>query len=596
MSKESFLLGLGIAGYRSIRDPQFIGPLGKINIIAGMNNSGKSNFLRFVQGYLRSKFTPFAWDDNPIPDGPGRGLFIAYPAPDGRHLSTMTRGGDISSLEYMFSDPIFHPVEGGEVWLKYSLPDNANPYESQRWTLDGEFAQAASGIELPRRVPRISWNSASMWMTGTSGGFEGDDVRRVLDKVFPLNFPPVYTIDAFRQIRVEPGASDVEIASSLNGVNLVEHLASLERPVSQNYARDRPKFDAINDFARSVLDDSSVEIKISADRTELQVSQGARVLPLINLGTGVHQVVIIAAASTLVSDSLICMEEPELHLHPILQKKLIKFLDEKTSNQYLIATHSAQFLDHPGARVFHVTHDELEGTVCRTASSGPEVAAICHDLGYRPSDFIQANAVIWVEGPSDRIYIRKWIEVLAPGQFIEGVHYSVMFYGGGLVKHLTGHDSSEGDGRDDGAEDFISLRRLNRWSSIVIDSDKTSAQSRLNATKKRIVEEFNEPSSTGLAWVTGCRTIENYVPRDVLVEAVAKVHPRGTYCPPGTKWDSPLVINSGRGGRVEHISPNKVLIAREVVSNWPPGTFPHDLRENVLGLIDFIRMANIENV
>ncbi|MEO4038070.1 AAA family ATPase [Micrococcaceae bacterium Sec6.3] len=596
MSKGNSFFGMGIAGYRSIRDPQFLGPLGRINIIAGMNNSGKSNFLRFAQGYLRSTFAPFSWDDNPIPAGPDKSLFVAYPAPGSNSLATMSRGGDISTLEYMFSDPIFHPVEGGEVWLKYSLSDNATSYESQRWTLDGEFVQAASRIELPRDGSQISWSSASSWMNGISGGHEGDDVRRVLDKVFPLNFPPVYTIDAFRQIRVDPGSSDVEIASSLNGVNLVERLASLERPVSQNYARDRPKFDAINDFARSVLDDSSVELKISADRTELQVSQGARVLPLINLGTGVHQVVIIAAASTLVSDSLICMEEPELHLHPILQKKLIKFLNEKTSNQYLIATHSAQFLDHPGARVFHVTHDEFKGTVCRSASSGSEVAAICHDLGYRPSDLIQANAVIWVEGPSDRIYIRKWIEMLAPGEFIEGVHYSVMFYGGGLVKHLTGHDSSEGGGRDDGAEDFISLRRLNRWSSIVIDSDKKSAQSRVNSTKKRIVEEFNDLSSTGLAWVTGCRTIENYVPQHVLAAAATKVHPRGTYCPPKTKWDSPLVINSGGGGRATPIAPNKVLIAREVVSRWPLDTFPYDLRENVLRLIGFIRRANIENV
>ena len=49
-----FIDGLMISGYRSFgKTPQKIGPLGKINLIIGQNNSGKSNIIYF----LRDQFT-----------------------------------------------------------------------------------------------------------------------------------------------------------------------------------------------------------------------------------------------------------------------------------------------------------------------------------------------------------------------------------------------------------------------------------------------------------------------------------------------------------------------------------------------------------
>jgi hypothetical protein len=45
--------GIGLAGYRSFRGPvQLVGPLGKVNLLAGQNNAGKSNVLRFAASYL----------------------------------------------------------------------------------------------------------------------------------------------------------------------------------------------------------------------------------------------------------------------------------------------------------------------------------------------------------------------------------------------------------------------------------------------------------------------------------------------------------------------------------------------------------------
>jgi hypothetical protein len=49
------LLGFGISGYRSFgSEMQYFGPLGKITLLAGANNSGKSNVLSFVTKHLNS--------------------------------------------------------------------------------------------------------------------------------------------------------------------------------------------------------------------------------------------------------------------------------------------------------------------------------------------------------------------------------------------------------------------------------------------------------------------------------------------------------------------------------------------------------------
>ena len=232
----------------------------------------------------------------------------------------------------------------------------------------------------------------------------------------------------------------------------------------------------------------------------------------------------------------------------MLQRKLIRYLKTKTSNQYLIATHSAHLLDYEHATVFHVQL-KATGTEIKRAGTPQELSDICADLGYRPSDLLQANAVIWVEGPSDRIYLRHWI-ALRDSSLIEGIHYSIMFYGGRLLNHLSAEDVE--------VREFISLRRLNRHISILIDSDKTAPQKRINPTKMRVRDEFNAPGYPGFAWVTDGRTMENYVPLTILTQALSDVAPNASLLYKGDKWADPLQVRP-------KTPPDKVKLAHRLV-------------------------------
>src|SRR5207248_2410984 len=76
-----------------------------------------------------------------------------------------------------------------------------------------------------------------------------------------------------------------------------------------------------------------------------------------------------------------------------------------------ISTHSAHLIDALHAHTFHVRLVNGQ-TIVERAQTDAQRHRVCTDLGYRPSDIVQANCVIWVEGPSDRIYVRHWLKRL----------------------------------------------------------------------------------------------------------------------------------------------------------------------------------------
>lgn len=141
----------------------------------------------------------------------------------------------------------------------------------------------------------------------------------------------------------------------------------------------------------------------------------------------------------------------------------------------------------------------------------------------RASDLVQVNAAVWVEGPSDRVYLRHWPSQVA-SELREGVHFSLLFYGRSLLRYLSPEDPA--------VDDFVSLPRVNRNFWVVIDSDRTDADDSLNPTKQRVIEELAQAGPRTGSWVTAGYTIENYLPPVVctqrLPRSIRRLIPRGT--------------------------------------------------------------------
>lgn len=591
VSSVPLLQGFGIEGFRSMKSMTYFGPLAKVTLLAGQNNAGKSNVIRFLGSRLIPRVENLDFNDAPKP-GPGDGKYriaVAHAVP--RTVDDLDRlrsglGRYKEGLLALLGSPVFQRSEDDLFWLHFSaeIADRGTSHRRpRRWHHEREYLDEVLESMDPRQIAMV--REARTSIDNIRSNKPAEDVASLFNALYPLDrLPPVQVIGAFRRI-VDADALEDPSQIAHDGAGLIRRLAKHQHPA---FGPDREslvtKFNEITEFVQDVFEDRSYRFDITSDAKEIIVHHAGNVLPLDSLGTGVHQVIILATAATLLEETLVCIEEPEIYLHPLLQRKLVRYLTEHTTNQYVIATHSAHMLDYGRASVLHLRHTPEDGTTVIPASTAQQVSDLCADLGYRPSDLIQSNAIIWVEGPSDRIYLNHWLDLLQERRpeaerMVEGTHYSIMFYGGRLLKHLTANDPE--------VEEFISLRRLARHSAILIDSDKATPQGRIDATKKRVREEFNDSTMPGFAWITDCRTIENYVPTDILTKAVARSHGRAVHIPPVDRWANPLELQGRKS------TPDKVKIARAVAATWPPTTaLETSLKKQVQKTLDFIRTAN----
>jgi len=495
-----------------------------ITLIIGKNNTGKSHLLQFIKALCANALGRITWD-----------LKAEIPLIKESLLQvfrTNTSGGGLHGDHWESHGQLF--VDKTALWTRESGSEDEVSFEDDMFYRHG----VPENIVTARRDLLLTLFPNAQ--------------HPLLGKHFKHLF-------ADRDIQPESMRNDLTLAPNGEGAtNIIRRFLNSSEPKYSRLLIQREMLDALNEIFGE--DGKFTEITIQhhdgadpqkvEDRWEIYLEQEHKgLISLSNSGSGLktiflillHMLVVPKIEGKQLQSYVFAFEEVENNLHPSMVRNLLGFIKSKTAPdldgsvdscpQVFLTTHSSVALDYFAgdelAQVIHVSHDG-ESARTRTIDHSSNLLEVIWDLGTRPSDVLQANGVIWVEGPSDRIYLNKWIELFSDGRLQEGRHYQCAFYGGGLLSNLEVKHDEDSDGT------LINLLKINPNAVVVSDSDQDKKGAHLKARVRRIRDEFALlDKERTMHWILEGREIENYLTTEVLMPvfpAVAKsIEPPGKY-------------------------------------------------------------------
>lgn len=185
---------------------------------------------------------------------------------------------------------------------------------------------------------------------------------------------------------------------------LPRNAASLAPFLDTLIGNDRPKFEEIEDFVIRVFPEfRHVNPEKSQNSVSLTLSKrdGGDRIPLSHCGTGVEQILAIATfVLTARRGSTILLDEPHSYLHPTAEHDVISFLLDHKEHSYFISSHSSILINSVSAdRILALSPPRMPKTNDNASS---DLAGILRSLGYKNSDFLFSDRLIFVEGQSDQ--------------------------------------------------------------------------------------------------------------------------------------------------------------------------------------------------
>lgn len=338
--------------------------------------------------------------------------------------------------------------------------------------------------------------------------------------------------------------------------------------------------------------------------------------PIYELGDGVQALIVLTFPLFLRKNKewAIFIEEPEAHLHPKWQRFFIDTIKKYfPRHQFFFTTHSNIFLSDASISLYRIwQNEENKKTSIQYVDTGH--ASLLDELGYKASDLLNANYVLWVEGISDKFYFKQFITAYDP-TIVEGVHYSIMFYGGceNLLKHVSVSDKDS---------DKAAILSINPNCGFFLDSDFKEKGTLKNNKKEKYNFQQTCKEKQKFCWITEVREIENLIPEDEWKRAaIAYTHGFSNYRSANLTIDNVEFIPENekipidpkyhdrtkdkKGGTLVTINAsknmivqidNKILMAKEVVKIFPKDEADlkkvKEIHENIKELVEQIKKAN----
>ena len=261
MEKDYPFAGFGVGGYRcfAFDSPGSFGPFGKIHILAGQNNSGKSALLQCTVATLNAlqngaqlSFDSYPFSRDDVPHGYYDGMapttklsfcFTLESLMSNEKIACCPEFDQQRVRDVLGSDKLCKGDEG-YVWIDFTAPTiDSGKYGGRALTID---TSSLIGIGKGIRLGEISSR-----LTSHSSGKDEDNVASIISTLVPWDaIPKAVIVEAIREVSVPAGEDSQDKISS--GYDLPKRLLRLSNPMpaAQHVAAER--WDRFIAFVRDI--------------------------------------------------------------------------------------------------------------------------------------------------------------------------------------------------------------------------------------------------------------------------------------------------------------------------------------------------------
>ena len=370
--------------------------LKKINVVCGQNNSGKSLLLKSITEDSSTRFEyrlqPKFFDLNSNLE-----LIISNKELEGiDELKNKTLKRDYNELMTFISlmSDIKEICQKNKLFLeerKYVSNDILNLLLAKYEILEGK--DASRKLEV-----KTSYN------IGMINGL----LERLKNRIFTSVTSIV--VDAKRKLNTQDSIGNYQLVHN-NYEDQGRFLAEMfdaknkisSNPLNIKYKKLKELFSRIS---------GGVDFEIEIEDKHIQLffrGKSHEWIKAENSGTGLQEIFYMIGYSEFTMTQLLIIEEPENHIHPTIQRQLLRYFKYHPNHQYIITTHSSVFLDLNYVDRIYVT-SFIDGKF--NVENVSEKAIALEKLGYLQTDNLVIDTLIIVEGNTDIPVVEEFLRKL----------------------------------------------------------------------------------------------------------------------------------------------------------------------------------------
>ncbi|CAA7196551.1 AAA family ATPase [Chryseobacterium potabilaquae] len=472
--------------------------INKINIFIGANNSGKSKFMRS----LMTNKNFWILDEDEF-----------------RTINSSIK--EHNRIRRSTQSPSKPLVKNLEIGKHFDILKNNLWFEKFN----------TNNFELVTQIQNPKFYYIPVLRTAHSLYLQKNDLNKVRyekmeDDIFlhtlKKNYSPDKNIDIFTGVHLYK-----EILNTRNSKRETrKRFESFEKFISRNFFDDK-NIDIIAEFDK----DESRKGNNTKEVISIHIEGEKHTRDLYDSGDGIQALIILMYKIFMAeNDSYIFIDEPEINLHPGMQRLFLEQiitnpdLSEKNLT-YFLSTHSNHFLDLTLEKdnisiysFYSKTEKEDKKLIIKNTNAGDN--DLLKNIGVQNSSVFMANCSIWVEGISDRIYIRAFLKsycTFTEKKYPkEDIDFAFFEYAGTNLDHYLFDDMKE-DEQEKIISDIKALSLSNRI-FLLADSDNAKANSKKGTRLAKL--EAEKASNFIPKIIKTHREIENLLPNEVWEEVL----------------------------------------------------------------------------